>query len=196
MATPFSPPAAVLPPATAGRRSSGTLRWIRSVHLYFGLFITPALLFFALTGALQTFNLHESAGEAYQPPAWIAHLAQIHKNQTSQLRPQRPGPRPGLPAAALVSPTADASRPSTAAHNGAQPPQTQPVPARPAAPVNLAAKARRHLPLKIFFLVVSLGLFSSSLTGIFMAYRFHRNKIAVTAILLMGVFIPLVLLRF
>ena len=60
------------------------LKNIRLIHLYFGVFITPALIFFAVTGALQTFSLHETTrGSSYKPPAWIATLAQVHKKQTT-----------------------------------------------------------------------------------------------------------------
>src|ERR1700712_3194220 len=66
-------------------RSSGHafLRIIRLIHLYLGIFSAPALLFFAFTGALQTFSLHETTrGSSYKPPAWAVMLAQIHKKQT------------------------------------------------------------------------------------------------------------------
>ena len=194
MAPLTSTPGAIPDKTTERGRASAarTLRWVRKMHLYFGLFITPALLFFALTGALQTFNLHEPAGESYQPPAWIAHLAQIHKNQTAQLRPRRPGPRPGPLGASLFAAGPDAITSGRTA-NQPQPPSAS---ARAADPVHLASKARQHLPLKIFFLLVSLGLFSSSLTGIFMAYRFERNNVLVTVILVAGLVIPLILLPF
>lgn len=180
------PQSAVSTPETRPARSpqaARTLRWVRKTHLYFGLLIAPALLFFALTGALQTFNLHESAGTSYQPPAWIAHLAQIHKNQTAALRPHRN--------AAAVPPAPAASGKLGPVSQGSPQP-----PAHPADDVTLASKNSRHLPLKIFFLLVSLGLFTSSLTGIFMAYRFERNNVVVTALLLAGTAIPLLLLRF
>ncbi len=46
------------------------LKYTRLVHLYLGVFITPALLFFAFTGALQTFSLHETtvAAATSRPP--------------------------------------------------------------------------------------------------------------------------------
>jgi hypothetical protein len=50
--------------------------------------------------------------------------------------------------------------------------------------------------MKIFFLLVAIGLFISTLTGIFMSYRFTRNKLVVTALLLAGIIVPLILLRF
>ena len=38
--------------------------------------------------------------------------------------------------------------------------------------------------MKIFFLLVAIGLFTSTLTGIYMSYRFIHNKLVVTALLL------------
>lgn len=55
---------------------------IRRLHLYLGTFFAPAILFFTVTGALQTFSYHEtSRGSDYQPPAWIASAGEIHKKQ-------------------------------------------------------------------------------------------------------------------
>ena len=63
---------------------------VRKLHFYLGLFFAPSILFFAFTGALQTFGLHESHnGSAYQPPAWIQTFASIHKDQ--RLRHGLPG---------------------------------------------------------------------------------------------------------
>lgn len=53
-----------------------------------------------------------------------------------------------------------------------------------------------HKPLKIFFAVISVGLFWSILTGIYMAYRYERGKLAVTGWLLAGAIVPLILLWF
>jgi hypothetical protein len=50
--------------------------------------------------------------------------------------------------------------------------------------------------MKIFFLVVAIGLFTSTLTGLYMSYKFMRNKLLVTALLLAGIIIPLLLLPF
>ncbi len=48
--------------------------------------------------------------------------------------------------------------------------------------------------MKIFFLVVSVGLLVSTLTGLTMAYLYVRNKVLVTAALVAGVVVPAVLL--
>jgi hypothetical protein len=53
---------------------------IRQWHSYVGLFIAPSILFFALTGALQIFNLHEAHG-SYQPLAIVEKLSSVHKDQ-------------------------------------------------------------------------------------------------------------------
>lgn len=66
------------------------LRIARSIHLHLGVFSAPMLLFFAITGGLQTFGLHEaSRGSSYAPPAWLASMAQLHKKQTVHVPPRR-----------------------------------------------------------------------------------------------------------
>jgi hypothetical protein len=153
-------------------KSHTFLRYTRLTHLYFGVFITPALIFFAFTGALQTFSLHETTrGSSYKPPAWIATLAQVHKKQTTVV-PVRKLPPPEKAAA-----PADKSQPSLSA------------PAQPAPPV----PKQRTLPLKIFFLIVSIGLFTSTVTGLYMSYKYLRNRIMVTAVLIAGIVIPIIL---
>lgn len=51
-----------------------------------------------------------------------------------------------------------------------------------------------RLPMKLFFLVVTLTLFSSVLTGLYMAFSYKRNKLALAGTLAAGVIVPLVLL--
>jgi hypothetical protein len=147
------------------------LKVVRQIHLYTGIFISPAILFFALTGALQTFSLHETTrGSDYKPPTWIVTLAQLHKKQTTTtpVRKQRPpdaAPKPDKHADASTPPSTDPPRKS-------------------------------HLPMKIFFLLVAIGLFTSTLTGIYMSYKFMRNRLVVTVLLIAGTIIPLLLLPF
>lgn len=150
------------------------LKFARRIHLYTGLFIAPAILFFALSGALQTFNLHEASRTSdYKPPTWIVHLSRIHKDQTFTIPVRKPRPADAAP-----KPDKHVEQPATTAPKAPEPPQ------------------KSHLPLKIFFLLVAIGLFTSTLTGIFMAYRFNNNKLVVTGLLLAGIIIPLILLRF
>jgi hypothetical protein len=53
---------------------------IRIWHTYIGILIAPSVLFFALTGALQIFSLHEAHG-SYEPPPLIEKLSSLHKDQ-------------------------------------------------------------------------------------------------------------------
>ena len=157
--------------------SHATLKLFRKIHLYIGIFISPALLFFAFTGALQTFSLHETtSGSSYKPPSWIVTLAQVHKKQTATV------PARKLKPATPDKPAADAA--SSGKHANAEQAGT------PAPP------QKSHLPLKIFFLLVSLGLFTSTLTGVYMAYKYTHNGLVVTGLLVAGVVIPLLLLPF
>ena len=187
--------------------SHATLKLFRKIHLYIGVFIAPALLFFAFTGALQTFNLHEThAGSDYKPPAWIATLAQIHKKQTTVIPPHKN--RPGM----AQKPDDDTSTHAAHAHkvasasDAARPADAVAKPAdAPAKPVEATAKPteappappqKSHLPLKIFFLLVSVGLFTSTLTGLYMSYKYNQSKLVITALLVAGVIVPLLLLPF
>ena len=53
---------------------------IRIWHMYIGILIAPSVLFFALTGALQIFSLHEAHG-SYEPPPLLEKLSRLHKDQ-------------------------------------------------------------------------------------------------------------------
>jgi hypothetical protein len=57
---------------------------IRRWHSYIGLFIAPSVLFFALTGATQIYNLHEAHG-SYHPPALLEKLSSVHMDQVFEL---------------------------------------------------------------------------------------------------------------
>jgi hypothetical protein len=158
------------------------LKYVRLTHLYFGVFITPALLFFAFTGALQTFSLHETTrGSSYKPPAWAVTLGQIHKKQTPIVPPKRPQPAEAAPAHTdnPDKPHHGDAKSADAPSAAQQQPTASPIP------------KHNPLPLKIFFLIVAIGLFTSTLTGLYMSYKFIRNKALITALLLAGIIIPI-----
>lgn len=144
----------------------------RQIHLYIGVFSSPALLFFAFSGALQTFSLHQTKKSSdYQPANWIAVMGELHKNQTTQLPTRK------------AQPVASSSwRQATVAVSSEQ--SSKAAPNQPAAVLTKGVDGSTHhpLPLKIFFVIVSLGFFSSVLTGVCMSYRYNRNKILVTAV--------------
>ncbi|WP_433969129.1 hypothetical protein [Tunturiibacter gelidiferens] len=54
-------------------------------------------------------------------------------------------------------------------------------------------KPHNSLPLKIFFLLVSIGLFLSTISGIYMSYKYIRKRLLLTAILSAGIVIPILL---
>lgn len=179
-------------------KSHAVLKFTRKVHLLLGIFTTPALLFFAFTGAMQTFSLHETTqGSAYKPPAWIASLAQLHKKQdtTVPVRKLRPpaidgGERGNLGSAlgASASDAAEQSAPGQASKkaDGSE--------SRSGGPAPVARKS--HLPMKIFFLLVSVSLALSTLTGAYMSYKFNRRPWQLTGLLVAGLVVPLLLLPF
>src|SRR5438067_1127642 len=125
------------------------MRSIRQLHLYLGLFFSPTIIFFSFSGAMQTFSLHENKHPGDHHPAWIAKLAEIHKDQRL---------------------------PKLSAQQAA-PPQSKPEPAegRPApTPKKKAGVPQREssVPLKVFVFSMAMGLISSSLLGIFMAFKY------------------------
>ena len=163
------------------------LKYLRLIHLYTGVFIAPALLFFAFTGALQTFSLHETTrGSSYKPPTWAVMLAQIHKKQT-----------PTVPVKKLPPPDKQADKPTQEKAQSSSSTTSQPAPAEaPGTTGEAAPKSHNPLPLKYFFLLVSIGLFVSTLSGLYMSYKYIRNRRLITVMLLGGVIVPVLLTVF
>jgi hypothetical protein len=167
------------------------LKWVRQIHLYLGVFTAPMLLFFAFTGGMQTFSLHETTrGSSYTPPAWLATLAQLHKKQTTVMPPRKPHPAEAAPPA-KDSPVAGASAASIPANAATDVRMT----AASGAPAdNASGRPKKNLlPMKIFFALVALSLMLSTLTGLYMAYRFTRHGTRIALVLLAGIIVPLLL---
>lgn len=155
-------------PDTAPRRNPAALMMtVRRWHTYLGVFIAPSILFFAATGALQLFALHEAHG-AYQPAAIVEKLGELHKNQRFAAKPQRP------PA------TASAAKPAAADHD-----DDHAAPAK-AKPVAVTA-------LKWLFLLVAAGLVTSTGLGLWMALTSTRRKGLIRGLLAAGLVIPVLL---
>lgn len=173
---------------SAGHR---ILKFVRQLHLYLGVFTAPMLLFFAITGGLQTFSLHETTrGSSYTPPAWLVSMAQLHKKQTTVVPVRKPRP-PEVAASATDLHAADAAATAMAANvqgdMRATPPSSEGAD-------NAGAKPKKNLlPMKIFFGLVALSLLISTLTGLYMAWRYSRKPKLVGALLLGGVLVPLLL---
>jgi hypothetical protein len=74
---------------------------LRQWHAYIGLFIAPSILFFAITGTIQIFSLHEAHGN-YHPPVLLEKLGAVHKDQVFERphedKPHGDEPQPAAPA--------------------------------------------------------------------------------------------------
>jgi hypothetical protein len=85
--------------ADPARRTAAKPWFLRSRawHHYIGMFIAPSLIFFALTGVAQTFNLHESH-VGYTAPALVVAAGSLHKDQIlprpEHGKPDDPEPAP------------------------------------------------------------------------------------------------------
>jgi hypothetical protein len=72
-----------------------TLRSLRQWHHYIGVFLAPAVLFFAFSGLIQVLGWQDLRNP---PPAgWVSAIAGIHKKQAL------PKPRPAEPARKLAA---------------------------------------------------------------------------------------------
>jgi hypothetical protein len=174
------------------------LKAARSFHLYLGVFTVPALLFFAITGGLQTFSLHETTrGSSYVPPAWLATMSQLHKKQTTIMPVRRPRPPDAGVAGAGAGAGADLRAGSA---TGNPPSASTVVDARVVPPTagpidhDGVRPKKNLLPMKLFFALISLSLCLSTLTGLYMAYRYSRKPKLVSSILAAGILVPLLLL--
>jgi hypothetical protein len=146
---------------------------IRRWHSYVGLFIAPSVLFFALTGGVQLFSLHEAHGH-YEPPAIIEKLSSVHKDQVFAL-----GDHHDQPAPDNETGNTDAS---AAPRAGAEEDGDK--------------RGLSTILLKSFFLVVALGLTLSAALGLWMGLTQTRNKQTAWILVAAGTFIPVVLLLF
>ena len=147
---------------------AATLKAIRLTHLYSGVFLAPAILFFSITGGLQMFSFHEAShAPGYVPPAILVRLSRLHKKATLIMPPPQP-PR----AAPKQTPT--------------PPPSLPKPPAKPGWSENL--------PMKIFFAIVAIGLVISTLSGLVMSFKYTRRKTIPALVLLAGIAVPAFLL--
>jgi hypothetical protein len=155
--------------------SAASLKSVRLIHRYIGLFFSPTILFFALTGGLQMFGLHESArGDSYVPPNILVHLSQLHKKGTLYLPPRKVAP------------------PNSSQSDGAKPdgPKLElPKPTQ----VSPATPPPDSLPMKMFFAATALALAISTCTGLIMGWKYARRKSIVLLTLAAGVLIPAIL---
>ncbi len=157
---------------TAAKRGkkSNFIQQARQLHLYLGTFFAPAILFFSITGALQTFSFHErTGGSSYDPPLLLMKLAQLHKKQTLTIAPKKP-----------VRQTVD--RPAERRASRPAPEATEPH----AQPIST-------LVMKWFTFLMAIGLSTTTLLGIYMAFKYNRDRRLVWGLLLVGTVLPTVI---
>lgn len=136
-----------------------TLRSLRQWHHYIGVFLAPAILFFAFSGSIQVLGWQDLRNPP--PAAWVSAIAGIHKHQ------MLPKPRPTEPA-------------------------RKPSGARPA-----GGDDHDHgglSPLKIFALLVAIGLFTTTLIGLTIALGTRAMRSKALIALGLGIAVPVVLL--
>jgi hypothetical protein len=134
---------------------------IRTWHTYLGIFIAPSVLFFALTGALQIFSLHE-AHDKYVPPQLLEKLASVHRDQVF----------------AVKAHDDDHSDEHAQDEHGAAPPEHEEEP-------GLATTL-----LKYFFLLVAVALCVSISLGLWLGLTHVRHKRAGWWLLAVGIILP------
>ena len=141
------------------------MRRLRQFHLYLGIFFAPAILFFAFSGALQTFDFHETE-RGIAPPRWIAVIAAVHKKQNF------PKPKPPKLAQRQIG---EAVKPVT--------------------PVTPSIGPRHSpFPLKVFVGFMSVGLMLSALLGIVIALNNKTIRRGSIFMLVIGTVVPVALL--
>ena len=134
-----------------------------------GMFLAPTVILFAFSGALQIFRLQEAPpGSTSQPPSWIVFLAGVHKDQRAESAP----PAKPAPPAAEAAP----------APKPAAPPEGQP------------ARRKRSTILMWFFALAAIGIITSTVLGIVMAFKYNRDRRVIWTLLAAGTLLPVVML--
>ena len=141
-----------------------TMRKLRQFHRYIGVFFAPAILFFAISGGLQSFRLQQASGwDGAPPPQWMAWMGSVHIDQRK-----------------LVAEPAEAKKP--------------PSPVDPAKLAARKAKAAKALPMKIFTAALGIALAFSVLLGAAIALAMRSTRRVATIMLVAGSVLPIVLM--
>ena len=138
---------------------------IRLWHSYIGILIAPSVIFFALTGALQIFSLHESHG-SYIPPALIEKLSSMHKDQVFEQKRKHE------------------HEPEAESKNDRQP---------AASAEHEEGPTLGTMLMKWFFLFVALALTTSTVLGLWIGLTHIQRKRTGWYLLLAGVVLPIAL---
>lgn len=158
--------------ATTKRSGSGGKRvlkfaLLRKLHTYLSVFVAPSLMFFALTGALQTFRVPDAPDAS----VLLVKLARVHRDDVFAPKPVR-APPPG----------AAAGKASQAAHKPTSKPAGEPA-SKPATEA-----------LKWFFAIASMGMLISTGLGLWMALVYSNQRVICWLLLIAGIAAPVALL--
>jgi hypothetical protein len=83
------------------KRATLPANWlVRQLHVYLSVFVAPSLIFFAGTGAFQTFRIPDRP----QAPVLLQKLARLHRDDVFAVKPARPKRPPGAEAARKAEP--------------------------------------------------------------------------------------------
>ncbi len=141
---------------------------IRLLHRYLGLFFAPVIVFFAFSGALQTFGWHETSHGSHRPPEWLVKMAQLHKKQTFNVPP--PKIREKKDDKGELKPiVADES---------------------PVVPGKNPDGDKTRSALKYFVFVMSIAFILTTILGVVMALRYRGNPRVVWTVILIGTLFP------
>lgn len=147
--------------------TAATMRKLRQFHLYIGVFFAPAILFFAISGGLQTFRLQQSSGwDGAEPPQWMAAMGSVHIDQ--RLPAAEPEKKP------------EAAKPKP--------------PVDPAKLAERKAKAAKALPMKIFTAAIAIALALATLLGAAIALSMKSTRRISLIMLAAGTVVPILLL--
>lgn len=160
---------------------------LRTLHLYLGMFFAPTIIFFAISGALQTLGLHEAEdATSVKPPRWIATIASLHKEQ--HLPHQKQQKMPG----ALSDMRAEHERNGHHERGGG----TDAGTASDNAAVGSSGTItdRGQTLLKAFVVMMAAGLSATAGLGICIAINNSRTRRAASLMLALGIFVPAAML--
>ena len=160
------------------RRSAVSATALRLAHSYVSAFIAPTILFFAISGSLQVFGLHEPHGST-KPNAVISAMARLHKDQSLAPEPER-GPGTGGPPGDRLPPGAPEN---FAVPGGANARPPEPPPPTPAA-----------LVLKGLVVLEALALVFATLLGIWIGVTHPKRARAFRIVLVAGTLLPVALI--
>jgi hypothetical protein len=173
---------------------------LRLVHFYLGVFFAPLILFFAFSGVLQVFKLHEAYREVPGSQGdWIAWFGQFHKEQ-AWIPPRVAPARPRTPDAARKSGPDDAPKAGPDAAPKAERDAAQkagsdspPKAGAKGSPMD-REKSPASRPMKWLVAAMGVALMITSILGLWIASGYRNRRRGFFVALAAGIVVPLALM--